>query len=60
MATGKCLCGAVGFEAQGVQTEIHVCHCSMCRRWNGGAGIRRGCCVRAVLRRRKDSSLRFV
>ena len=35
-ATGRCLCGAITFEAVGVETEIHACHCSMCRRWSGG------------------------
>lgn len=35
-ATGKCLCGAVTFEAGEVDTHIHSCHCSMCRNWSGG------------------------
>ena len=35
-ATGRCLCGAVTFSAEDVQTEINSCHCGMCRRWNGG------------------------
>jgi hypothetical protein len=26
----------VTFVAEGVSTELHVCHCSMCRRWVGG------------------------
>lgn len=34
---GRCLCGAVTFTAQGVATELHGCHCSMCRRWSGGS-----------------------
>ena len=33
---GKCLCGAVTFEAEDVEAGLHVCHCSMCRRWAGG------------------------
>jgi len=36
---GGCLCGAVRFEARGVSTGIHACHCSMCRRWSGGPGM---------------------
>ena len=33
--SGRCLCGAVSYEAQGVETQHHVCHCGMCRRWSG-------------------------
>ena len=33
---GKCLCGAVTFEADGIDTHVHACHCSMCRTWTGG------------------------
>lgn len=35
-AKGQCLCAAVSFEAQGIETAHHACHCSMCRRWAGG------------------------
>jgi hypothetical protein len=35
MMTGRCLCGAVAFAAEHVETEHHVCHCGMCRRWCG-------------------------
>lgn len=35
-ASGKCLCGAVTFEAREVDAHIHGCHCSMCRNWSGG------------------------
>jgi hypothetical protein len=35
-AEGRCLCSAVTFVAEDVGTELHVCHCSMCRRWAGG------------------------
>lgn len=34
---GQCLCGAVKFEATPEKNEVGVCHCSMCRRWSGGA-----------------------
>lgn len=34
-ATGKCLCGAVTFSAEGVDPHVHGCHCSMCRTWSG-------------------------
>ncbi|RLQ87671.1 GFA family protein [Notoacmeibacter ruber] len=34
---GQCLCGAVKFDATPKQMNMGVCHCSMCRRWSGGA-----------------------
>ena len=34
--TGRCLCGAVSYKAEGVKTEHHACHCGMCRKWGGG------------------------
>jgi hypothetical protein len=37
--TGRCLCGAVTFTAEHVETDHHACHCSMCRRWSGGSGF---------------------
>ena len=39
MNTGQCLCGAVKFEVSGAEADIHACHCSMCRRWNGGPAL---------------------
>ncbi len=35
-ATGKCLCGAIRFQAEEVDPHLHGCHCSMCRGWSGG------------------------
>ena len=32
--TGQCLCGAVRFRAETVETHHHACHCGMCRRWS--------------------------
>ena len=37
--TGRCHCGAVRFEAREVPETYGVCHCAMCRRWNGSALI---------------------
>jgi len=37
--TGRCLCGAVTFTAERVETDHHACHCGMCRRWSGGAAF---------------------
>ena len=34
--TGKCLCGAVSFEATDLPMETGACHCEMCRRHSGG------------------------
>lgn len=34
--SGQCLCGAVTFVAQKVDTDIHSCHCEICRKWSGG------------------------
>ncbi|MDD9920862.1 MAG: GFA family protein [Boseongicola sp.] len=36
--TGKCLCGAVSFEAD-VELGIQACHCSQCQRWTGGGPL---------------------
>ena len=37
MATisGKCLCGAVAFEAECERVGVDACHCAECRRWSG-------------------------
>ncbi len=32
---GKCLCGAIEVVAEN-NSEVGLCHCSMCRRWSGG------------------------
>lgn len=37
--TGSCLCGAVTFIACDVETDIHACHCSMCRTWSGAPAL---------------------
>ena len=34
---GRCLCGAVSFEAEPPKPAMHACHCEMCRRWTGSA-----------------------
>ena len=34
--SGHCLCGKIEINAKTVQTQVHVCHCNMCRQWNGG------------------------
>ena len=35
--TGRCLCGAVGLEADAFMPGAAHCHCSMCRRFHGAA-----------------------
>jgi hypothetical protein len=37
--TGRCLCGAVRFSTEEVETDHHACHCGMCRRWSGGTAF---------------------
>ncbi len=37
--TGRCLCGAVKFTAEGVPHEVGACDCTMCQRWSGGPAI---------------------
>ena len=37
IATGSCLCGAVSLSATSIDRHIAACHCSMCRKWGGGA-----------------------
>ena len=39
MAKGRCNCGAVRFEIDAPVTDVYVCHCSICRRATGTAGI---------------------
>lgn len=34
-ARGRCECGAVNFEVDGVRDTVTVCHCSQCRRSSG-------------------------
>jgi hypothetical protein len=36
MRAGRCLCGATEWKADVDPTDVHYCHCSMCRRWTGG------------------------
>jgi len=33
--SGKCLCGAVVFEAALERDRADACHCAQCRRWSG-------------------------
>ena len=37
MIKGSCLCGKVSYEFDGVIEEIAMCHCSLCRKAQGGA-----------------------
>ena len=34
---GQCLCGAVRARMAAPEPHVEACHCSMCRRWGGGA-----------------------
>lgn len=35
--TGRCLCGAIGYELSGDVIATAVCHCEHCQRQSGGA-----------------------
>ena len=35
MATGRCLCGAVRYQVDGLLRDVLICHCEECRRWHG-------------------------
>jgi hypothetical protein len=39
MIRGSCLCGAFRFEIDGRISEIHRCHCSVCRKATGAGAI---------------------
>ncbi|TQV72736.1 GFA family protein [Exilibacterium tricleocarpae] len=36
---GECNCGAVSFEISATISDVYICHCSICRRSTGSAGI---------------------
>ncbi|URD53558.1 GFA family protein [Chroococcidiopsis sp. CCNUC1] len=37
IAKGSCLCRAVSLSTNSMNHHIAACHCSMCRKWGGGA-----------------------
>jgi hypothetical protein len=37
IAQGSCLCGAVSLSTTSINHHVAACHCSMCRKWGGGA-----------------------
>jgi len=39
MVKGECNCGTVSYEASGELFGVVICHCSICRRLTGSAGI---------------------
>ncbi len=51
---GKCLCGAVRFEVEEIH-EIDVCHCNICRSWNGGPFV--GADIRGTVTFKSDETL---
>ena len=36
---GRCICGTVHFRLPRAPQDAHMCHCGLCRRWSGGAGV---------------------
>ncbi len=41
--TGGCLCGAVKFEVRLQETDVHICHCDLCKKWSGGPSFSLSC-----------------
>jgi hypothetical protein len=39
MIRGSCLCGAFAFEIDGRVSDLHRCHCSICRKATGAGAI---------------------
>ncbi|MTC28852.1 GFA family protein [Providencia alcalifaciens] len=39
MPQGQCLCGSVKLTIDHPIDTVHVCHCGMCQKWNGGPGM---------------------
>lgn len=39
MARGQCNCGAVAFEIASPISDVYRCHCSICQRGTGAAGV---------------------
>ena len=37
MHDGGCLCGEIRYRVNGRQLRGTICHCSICRKWSGGA-----------------------
>jgi hypothetical protein len=35
MISGRCICGAVAFDVSATLRDVHLCHCTECRRWAG-------------------------
>lgn len=35
--TGSCLCGAILYQAEQIESSMAHCHCSMCRKFHGAA-----------------------
>ncbi|MGD1850679.1 MAG: GFA family protein [Cyanophyceae cyanobacterium] len=39
MALGSCNCGGVTFKVEKSLSDVYLCHCSICRKATGAAGI---------------------
>ena len=47
--SAHCLCGVVKITATKVEHDVHICHCTMCRRWSGGPAMSVDCGEQVVI-----------
>lgn len=43
LSESTCLCGKVKLKALTISSKVVVCHCGMCRKWNGGPALALQC-----------------
>lgn len=55
--TGCCLCGATGMEIARASTQVHACHCTMCRKWGGAAMLAVACGTDITLNGEQDITI---
>ena len=56
---GECLCGQVKFALTLQSPAVHVCHCNICRKHNGGPSITVSCQADSVKITSPDQALKW-